>query len=98
MGFNRSLHELKLEYETKGKLDLGQTFDKLTRAFRVREETILEDDTLQTAPTAQIQPQRKFGQHRSDNVKRSSPPSRDRIIKHNESVENIVMAKDLKVI
>jgi hypothetical protein len=41
MGFTSSLHELKLEYETKGKLDLGQTFDKLTTAFRVREETIL---------------------------------------------------------
>ena len=32
MGFTRSLHELKLEYETKGNLDLGQTFDELTRA------------------------------------------------------------------
>ncbi len=70
MGFTRSLHELKLEYATKGKLDLGQTFDKLTRAFRVREEILIEDDTLQTAFTAQIQPQQKFGQPRSANVKR----------------------------
>ncbi len=78
------VYELKLEYETKGKLDLGQTFDKLTRSFRVREETIIEDDTIQTAFTAQIQPQRKFGQQRNDNVKRSSPPSRDRHSKHTE--------------
>ena len=60
MGFTRTLHELKLEYETDGKLDLGQTFDKLTKAFRVRVETIIDDDTLQSALTAQIQPQRKF--------------------------------------
>jgi hypothetical protein len=98
MGFTRSLHELKLEYETKGKLDLGQTFDKLTRAFRVREETIHEDDTIQSAFTAQIQPQRKFGQPRNDNVKRSSPPSRDRHSKHTELNENIDYAKILKVI
>jgi hypothetical protein len=98
MGFTRSLHELKLEYETKGKLDLGQTFDKLTRAFRVREETIIEDDTLQAAFTAQIQPQRKFGQLRNDNVKRSSPPSRDRQSKHNEQTEKVDYAKILKVI
>jgi hypothetical protein len=98
MGFTRSLHELKLEYETKGKLDLGQTFDKLTRAFRVREETIIEDDTLQAAFTAQIQPQRKFGQLRNDNVKGSSPPSRDRQFKHNEQTEKVDYAKILKVI
>ena len=37
-------------------------------------------------------------QQRSDNVKISSPPSRDRFVKHNESAENIDMAKVLKVI
>ena len=80
LGLSRSLRELKTQYETRGKLDLGHAFDKLTRVFRVREETtvvtIIEDDTLHSAHTAQTQPQRtrKFGQKRNDNVKRSPPP------------------------
>ena len=41
LGFFRALHELKLQYEKEARLDLGQTFDRLTRTFRVREETIL---------------------------------------------------------
>ncbi len=49
LGFFRVLHELKLQYEKEGRLDLGQTFDRLTRTFRVREETILEDDTIHSA-------------------------------------------------
>ncbi len=69
LGFFRAFHELKLQYETEGRLDLGQTFDRLTRTFRVREEMILEDDTLHSALMAQVQPQRKFGQLRNDNVK-----------------------------
>ena len=70
----------------------------MTRAFRVREETIIDDDTLQSALTAQIQPQRKFGQQRNDNGKRSSPPSRDRQPKHTELQETVDNARLLKVI
>ncbi len=66
---------------------MGQTFDRLTRTFRVREETILEDDTLHSALMAQVQPQRKFGQPRNDNVKRS-PPQRNHFTKKPEGQEN----------
>jgi hypothetical protein len=99
LGFFQALHELKLQYKKEGRLDLGQTFDRLTRAFRVREETILEDDTLHSALMAQVQPhcQRKFGQPRIDNVKRS-PPQRNHFTKKPESPENNVYGRILQAL
>ncbi len=77
---------------------MGQAFDKLVRAFHEREKTILEEDTLHSALSAQLQLQRKFGQRRNENVKRLPPVVRNRQLKNTESQENTEYGRILEAL